>query len=533
MASSWRPSAAPSNVCVPDDVSGASSGAYAGGVGGVAPDGASSWLNQLDAAAGVRERSWAPSTGRGPVFTAPRPGEEAVELPLPPALAAELAARGAPIQGAPSSAPALMADFARMQLQGPPPGMRVGPLAQAPPDLLSPMATAWNASARGPVPQQVWASTAAPALEHVWANAASTGAMHRAGPAMHPSTWTAPYRSAYMPRYTSFYGPPAYHAAMQHTNNVAEAKHTQPMETARQSASAQEHAIEEQPQQRVSAGAHVQAGIERPAAANETSSTSANRSGLSFEELLRRAQIDIDDTFDDDYLHTYGREIRETAYRFQYEPAENRYLSIETHDPQSTSDRAAALAALAEGERLYAEGQLAEAIMAFEAAVKLDRELSRAWYFLGVSHAESDQDPQAIASLKRALECNGDEAQGDDVIADALLCLGVSYTNELNPNQALRYLERWLDLHPLARHHRTGSEATATALPSSLEPESDLRASQVDELLAQQRSLLSRVQNLLAQSKEAQAMQTSTQCSASSIRSCAITMLRFWRSVVL
>jgi tetratricopeptide (TPR) repeat protein len=502
MASQWRPAAAPSNVCVPDDVSGARASGYSGGVGGSAVNGANGWLNQMEAAAGVRERTWGPSTGQVPVYAAPRPGEEAVELPLPPALAAQLAARGAPVQGVP--VPALVTDFARLQQLGPPMGSTAGPQARALPATPSGMAAAWQATRAGPAPQQLRAAVEASALEHAWKSSASAGPVYGPAPAMQPLAWNSPYRSAYMPRYSAFYGPGNFQTAMRPDNTMPATMPAQATTTNQQSTSTEQRVTTEVPGQQMSAHGQALDEAMHPTVVEDPVSSDAHRSGLSFEELLRRAQVDIDDTFDDDYLHTYGREIRETAYRFQYEPEENRYLARGTRETQTRDDRAAALAALAEGERLYAEGQLAEAIMAFEAAVKLDRELSRAWYFLGVSHAESDQDPQAIASLKRALECDRDDAHGDDMIADALLCLGVSYTNELNPNQALRYLQRWLDLHPLAGPSLTRVEATASSLPSTPAAASESRPSQVEELFAQQRALLERVQTLLAQSKEAQ-----------------------------
>jgi len=52
-----------------------------------------------------------------------------------------------------------------------------------------------------------------------------------------------------------------------------------------------------------------------------------------------------------------------------------------------------------------------------------------------------DQDNPAIICLRRSIEVGGE-------VADALLELGVSYTNELNHSQALAYLKRWLETQP-------------------------------------------------------------------------------------
>lgn len=133
MASSWHPAAAPSQVCAPDDVSAARVEGRSASGGSAVPDGAGAWLGQLGAAAGTRERAWGPApTNQGPVFVGPRPGEAALELPLPPELAAELAARGVPLQGAGALAPppALVAEFGRLQVHGAGPVPAHGQAAQ-------------------------------------------------------------------------------------------------------------------------------------------------------------------------------------------------------------------------------------------------------------------------------------------------------------------------------------------------------------------------------------------------------------------
>jgi peroxin-5 len=61
---------------------------------------------------------------------------------------------------------------------------------------------------------------------------------------------------------------------------------------------------------------------------------------------------------------------------------------------------------------------------------------------LGLSHAECDDDVRAISALSSAV-------RADPHNLDALLELGVSYTNELHKINALVYLKSWLSQHPV------------------------------------------------------------------------------------
>ena len=59
----------------------------------------------------------------------------------------------------------------------------------------------------------------------------------------------------------------------------------------------------------------------------------------------------------------------------------------------------------------------------------------------GQAHADSDDDQQAILCLERAVS-------SDPHNLEALLSLGVSYTNELDQTRALHHLQHWLESHP-------------------------------------------------------------------------------------
>lgn len=116
------------------------------------------------------------------------------------------------------------------------------------------------------------------------------------------------------------------------------------------------------------------------------------------------------------------------------------------------------------GMRLFNEGRLQEAIMAFEAVLHLtgvaaegdaletagpsgtadQRQLhyhSEAWRMLGACHAENDDDRSSIACLQRAVDC-------DPYNTSALLQLTVSYVNEAQHSRALETLRAWIAHHP-------------------------------------------------------------------------------------
>ncbi|KAF3774270.1 Peroxisome biogenesis protein 5 [Nymphaea thermarum] len=96
---------------------------------------------------------------------------------------------------------------------------------------------------------------------------------------------------------------------------------------------------------------------------------------------------------------------------------------------------------LKEGQELFRKGLLSEAVLALEAEVLKNPDNSEGWRLLGITHAENDDDQQAIASMMRAMEADPNNLE-------VLLALGVSHTNELEQSAALKYLYRWLQQHP-------------------------------------------------------------------------------------
>lgn len=97
--------------------------------------------------------------------------------------------------------------------------------------------------------------------------------------------------------------------------------------------------------------------------------------------------------------------------------------------------------ALEIGKEKLKMGDIPGAVMCFEAAVQQNQDSAEAWYLLGSTQAENEQDPLAIAALKKSLAI-------DPRQLEAYITLAAAYTNENMPKFAFIALLNWLKASP-------------------------------------------------------------------------------------
>ncbi|CAO4364563.1 unnamed protein product [Caenorhabditis nigoni] len=92
---------------------------------------------------------------------------------------------------------------------------------------------------------------------------------------------------------------------------------------------------------------------------------------------------------------------------------------------------------LQEGDNLMKNGDIGNAMLAYEAAVQKNPQDAGAWCKLGLAHAENEKDQLAMQAFHKCLQI-------DDGNKDALLALSVSQANEGQENEALHQLDKWM-----------------------------------------------------------------------------------------
>ncbi|RWR95088.1 peroxisome biogenesis protein 5 [Cinnamomum micranthum f. kanehirae] len=158
----------------------------------------------------------------------------------------------------------------------------------------------------------------------------------------------------------------------------------------------------------------------------------------------------------EDWADEFGRQVGEGALGegSEWANAYDQYLDEQLASAKQRSDTSRSVYVfsdmnpyvghpdpLKEGQELFRKGLLSEAVLALEAEVLKNPDNTEGWRLLGITHAENDDDQQAIASMMRAQEV-------DPTNLEVLLALGVSHTNELEQAAALKYLHSWLQHHP-------------------------------------------------------------------------------------
>ncbi|KAG6448327.1 hypothetical protein O3G_MSEX005458 [Manduca sexta] len=97
--------------------------------------------------------------------------------------------------------------------------------------------------------------------------------------------------------------------------------------------------------------------------------------------------------------------------------------------------------ALEIGKEKLKMGDIPGASLCFEAACQQQPDSAEAWFLLGTTQAENEQDPLAITALKKSLEI-------DPRQLEAYITLAASYTNENLPKFAFISLLDWLRASP-------------------------------------------------------------------------------------
>lgn len=118
----------------------------------------------------------------------------------------------------------------------------------------------------------------------------------------------------------------------------------------------------------------------------------------------------------------------------KYHPKNPKYVFLKENKFKKDND------AFSFGMRCWKQGKLRQATLALEAAVQKDPKNSKTWQHLGAAQAEYDNGKKAIPALLMCIDI-------EPYNLAALLILGVSYTEEIEKTDAVKFLRRWISIH--------------------------------------------------------------------------------------
>lgn len=130
--------------------------------------------------------------------------------------------------------------------------------------------------------------------------------------------------------------------------------------------------------------------------------------------------------------------------------------------------------ALEEGIRAHTEGRLSSAVFHLEDALNSSQsdtqplstsKQAMAWYMLGLSLADLDDDERAIQALMQGVNAFdgsnvGDRREDNPYLWQSLIALAVSYTNELEHTKAHRVILEWMQLRNATGDGESGVATT-------------------------------------------------------------------------
>eukprot|EP00347_Sterkiella_histriomuscorum_P009094 403342540 len=150
-----------------------------------------------------------------------------------------------------------------------------------------------------------------------------------------------------------------------------------------------------------------------------------------FDEMMTKWDEEgQDEQFNNLFMKEWGKQWQ------QEEPEPVTVIPFEANNKYADQDNTLKIA-----KQLVEEGQSQEAVVCLQAEVTKNPENAEAWRLMGQLYQENDQDELAILAFKKAYEI-------DPYDLDSLLCLGVSCTNELEQQEAIKHLHSYLKYHP-------------------------------------------------------------------------------------